>query len=168
MTPKKLLTRLALPLAAAPLAACATAGAPTAQEPDAPPSARVEVVLEDAPAPTEVARTADHSTYVVWVQDGDGDGPRRLGAMDYDAERDLAVFSGGVPASEFDLIVTAEENARAESPSAFVMTRADCDAELVAPRTLDTQTRPNVAQGTNVSAETGRTQRAIVECEVEL
>ena len=92
MTPKKLLTRLALPLAAAPLAACATAGAPTAQEPDAPPSARVEVVLEDAPAPTEVARTADHSTYVVWVQDGDGDGPRRLGAMDYDAERDLAAI----------------------------------------------------------------------------
>ena len=79
----------------------------------------LEVTAENLPP---AARVADgSSTYVVWQRKDSSGKWSRVGGLDYKEGDRKATFKGSVPETSFDLEISAEKEASAESPSADIV-----------------------------------------------
>lgn len=75
----------------------------------------IELEVKNLPPPSRVA--PDTKSYVVFYR-GDQDKPwTRVGALQYDEDDRTGKFEGTVPAKQFDLEVSAEEEVDGASPS---------------------------------------------------
>ncbi len=77
---------------------------------------RLDIEATNLAPPARVA--ADTDQYVVWQRSAPGGGWTRVGSLDYDeSTRKGSLKSVSVPATDFDLQVTAESGAAGQSPS---------------------------------------------------
>lgn len=80
---------------------------------------RIELQVQNLPPPSRVSEPA--TSYVVWYRKDSSTPWGRVGAVKYDADDRGGEFEGSVPVTAFDLIVSADENAEAASPSSAIV-----------------------------------------------